>query len=596
MADRLGQWYKFFMAGAARGAIDTLSSNQVSLLLRTLAYHKDLLEASHQDAKRLLNYNKRPAYLIDYQLLHRLVYERDRPDRVVELEYLFEQDDLIFLIGSGTNLELRRRLYHLSDIDTTAWVTPPNDYESFLRGILPSQREVIGRTLKEILEKRPADYEALLRLRTLLDRSNFRVLEGANVDDDTFSLARSVLEARRPSRSINNLMDALNFAEVVALRADKSTDFFPFLLTDTPLLLDENFLANDPLREIGIRSTISRDPVTAIYGHVAQRTHSDPGAAAHYTTSLAFQAARIEFELRTSTAYARDVPDRPTREWEQIAIGHTVGEGLGRELRLLSEFVSDPLIAETQRIYDNSRTAQLNWLGQRTSTHFDYGRPRALSSPRRLFDLILGLTRSLDAGAGAARKSFGTLWRHAIKLEVLWHSSYATASFRDSGSGLRAPFLVIEWHPPREEASAYFIFRWTSEPDIEGLLASFNSAYSRHSVSEVVVEIGSTAEVEEYDGALPLTVADLSQAFGEQVSWIRLNSPEFDLYADILTTDLDRDPLVGVIAEEPDWDHLADLFTQTSARFLFRPWVDAMLTTARVELRKLPFEGEFPTE
>jgi hypothetical protein len=51
-----------------------------------------------------------------------------------------------------------------------------------------------------------------------------------------------------------------------------------------------------------------------------------------------------------------------------------------------------------------------------------------------------------------------------------------------------------------------------------------------------------------------------------------MDAAPFDLYADVIASQPD-DPLVGLFVQDVDIEHVADLYAQTSARYVFSAWL-----------------------
>jgi hypothetical protein len=123
------------------------------------------LEASHLDARRRAEHGLAPCYVVDYEQLHRYMYRpRDEPQGdVVELEYLFAQPGIWFVVGHGTRLELKRRLADLVGVGNE-----PPDASAFL--------DIRETRLLYTLTDAAIGYQsaALSRLRDLLGPSGCR--------------------------------------------------------------------------------------------------------------------------------------------------------------------------------------------------------------------------------------------------------------------------------------------------------------------------------------------------------------------------------------------------------------------------------------
>ena len=99
-------------SGGATEEVVSLSVRQVNSLLRALELHREMLQVGHEDARRFNLDNRRPGYLLDFDLIYQYAFEgEDQPELVSELRFLLEGSDARFLIGPGTQLEIEKFLY-----------------------------------------------------------------------------------------------------------------------------------------------------------------------------------------------------------------------------------------------------------------------------------------------------------------------------------------------------------------------------------------------------------------------------------------------------------------------------------------------------
>lgn len=436
--------------------LDTLSTREVTLLLRTLRRHTRLLEASHHDARRLLATGKQPAYLVDYQLIWRFMYEAEsHPERVLELEYLFSCQDVQFLIGLGTQMEILRDLARNTGLDPTSpELRDSKSLADYLKSYTSDRAINAEQALADVLTKSPREVSALTRLQDLLARPNVLIAldspAGADAyEQATYDLARAVLDAARPQLTDNNAADAVNLGQVVALRSS-SLEFYPFLLTEASFLLDDTRFAGDHYAvDYDLRTDICRTPVTAIYSRVAAHTHAFPREIMQNTSRLKYAAAKLRYDLEMSRGYQESVAERTGEEWQSLVKENRLAEIFMNHLAELSRFVEDPLVTETQRIYDNLAMTRKNWASQR-------GDVRSIASPRRLFDLILNVTRTFEARREGT-SAFDEAWKTAVRVETTDRGNFTLCSFRDHKAVAASPYLEVEVH------AEHFVCRWAAE-------------------------------------------------------------------------------------------------------------------------------------
>ncbi|MCH8815371.1 MAG: hypothetical protein IH957_09810 [Chloroflexi bacterium] len=563
---------------APRDKIDSLGSDQVSVLLRNLRLHRQLLEAAHQDAKRLASFRTPPCYLVDYELLHTYMYESQaRAEALVEVQHLFSQSDILFIVGYGTSLEVIHRIRVLSGLD----VTGVDEKDAFFE-LLYSDKSPLAKlrfdpetSLKMLIENSPHHVEALDRLEKLLDQDNFIDISQIEqetgqevIDQHAFEAALSVLNSVRPNRNQTypNVADAVNFSTVVSLRnlARKGTfKSFPFLLTNTRPLLDESIWAEDPLSESwGFEAKVSRRPLTSVYTHLASGITENPDSVADHTARLIQMSSAIELNLRLSRGYRTPVQAIQNYEWENIIAVRRIEPDLAEQINYLSEFISDPLISETQRIYDNT----LREIAIRRELR---GSSSRIESPRRLFDVILHISRAVSSPT-----TLEVVWDKVIVKVEEKHPSFTRRTYADaSKSGL--PYVEVETH---EEG--YVVLNWPTNNSIEDLLTSFMWALGRHHESEATLAVGTEPHddnsVQLFEIELPVTLGEIRSHISEPITWIRLGGKEFDLYCDVLTR-AEITPRVGLFAKNPNQSHVIELYSATSARFLFRSLLQRIL-------------------
>jgi hypothetical protein len=546
-----------------------LGSDQVFLLLRTLRQHRQLLEAAHQDAKRLLAAETPPCYVVDYEELHRYMYDAEaRPETLVQLEYLFSHEDITFIIGYGTALEVLHRIRLISGFDASTMPGRQLRLDDLMRELSPLDKLRFDPdlSLRRIIERTPHHVVAISRLYDLLSQENFvdvseieKRLGGDIIDMEAFETMLAALQIARPHLTYPNIADAWNFGTVVGLRrfsGKDGFDFFPYLLTDTRPLLDERNWANDPSAEAwGFDGRVSRRPLSGAYSHVVSTLEPDPSTACDHTARLICQIGAAELDLRLSRGYQLPVPQWEEFELEDLESLSQAGSELQSRLQASAEFASDSVVSEAQRILDNTRQAIANW---RTLQ----GDVRRIESPRKLFDIIVGVSRALTTPLSHPQ-TLQTLWDTAINRTSAEGISFLAKRYADVAEP-SYPYIEIEKH---EEG--YFVFRWPTNLAIEQLLDAFVWAFSRHAAETVELHVGTGERIHTFDATFPLSFSDIRKELGSPPRWIRMDGRDFDLYADILT-DPGVTPEVGVLVSNPNRTHLAELYSATCARFLFR--------------------------
>lgn len=541
--------------------VDSLSARQVDLLLRTVRWHQDHLDGAHHDARHMLNDGRRPAYVLDFDLLYHYIFDAS-PDWSHALEYLFGCPQIIYLIGPGTRIEVDRFL---------AQVRPArDDGESAAAN---------SATL------------ALSRLSILLDRPNVRSGDQipVGVDDAAYQLVKQSLDfSRHRSTEVPNQADALNWAYVVHLRRNAqefNLDYFPYLLTGTTLLLDEQAL--DPHRSV----PISRGAQTAIYSEVLTQSCPDPTQALRHTVEIAFQSAQIERSLRLTPAYLDPSSFEAEYDWEKLVSENRVSARLRAELETLAEYVHDSVLYEAQRIYDNM------YFAATTQAQLGGTYPFVGETPRRLFDLISAVSAALEAADGDRGDGLTSLWSTVLELEFIRPPGYTIVELVDraGGSAARPPYLAVEVHPPvAESGPPLFIMRWPSSRDAASIVDALTRTFASHGQRALTLTMGTPEDVYEFDAVLPITLDDMREALATaardglgrraadpapELMWFRGDSPSFDLYADIQAP-LPQDAIIGVFGEALTKLRITSLYAETSSRYIFPAWLRAALVEA----------------
>ena len=421
--------------GATRPPVDSLSARDIDLLLRTVRAHQSHLDGAHHDARHILMDDRRPAYVIDFDLLYRFIFDTS-PDWTRALEYLFLSVETTYLIGPGTSIEIDRLLRRA-----------------------PTAKEETSWRRNE---------SALRRLDELLRRPNvvMGVDVASGVDETAYQLVKESLDiSRRRTTEVPNQADALNWAYVVHLRrhlGNAGIDFFPYLMTGTRLLLDEQAL--DPNHSV----PISRSVQSAIYSNVLLRIYSEPRPALRHTVEMAFHAAQIERDLRLSDAYVH--PDRfqDDPDWELVVSEGRMGAPLKTQILGLAKYVIDPVLYEAQRIYDNVYVAATN------QAQLGGAYPFVGETPRRLFDLIGAISATLSASIADEHGGLQALWGIVLALKFTRQPECTTVELLDRAGSVGPAYLAVEVHPPAPgRERPLFILRWPSCRDAASLIGAF---------------------------------------------------------------------------------------------------------------------------
>lgn len=424
-----------YVVGGGVAEVVSLSSEQVGRMLQTLDLHRKMLQVGHEDARRLAHKGLRPGYLLDFELIFRYMFRAEqRPDLVQELQYLFDRYDTKFLIGPGTQFEITQFMHSAGFLIHA---------DGTVEDLIPSggrDRSAYG--LDEDTVK-----VGVFRLSHLLESPNIshysELMPEPVVDQGTFETAKAALDTRRrgPIAVNANRSDALNLAAVVYLRlhADElGAGFHPYLLTATRPLLDEGSWSAD------VAAPVSRRPSDAIYTEVLLEIFQDPAEAASHTVEVAYRAAVLDRDLRQTPAYLSPQDFEREPEWERVVDEGLVTDELRAQLEGLANFVTDPVVTETQRIYDNVRLAAASAVQQRGAVL------QAISeSPRKLFDLIIEVSAALSADR--SQTGLAGLWRTVLDLKTQKHTNRITYELIDRGPHRRRPqYLVVEHYPAVE--------------------------------------------------------------------------------------------------------------------------------------------------
>lgn len=554
----------------------SLSAGQVRRLMRSLKLHRGMLQSGHDDASRLALHGCRPAYLLDFQLVFRYAFQPvERPDWASELQYLFDRSDTSFLIGPGTQIEINQFMHTAGVMfgDDGALEDPgpsaSSDYEIY---------GLDGETVRV----------GIFRLNALLQLPNIfwyrDVVPNAEYDEGELNEIKAALGLRRRGRATANHWDALNWVAVTHMRQRPDTlsaGLFPYLLTATRPLLEAGAWKDEPV-------PVSRRPTDAIYTEILFDRFPDPVTASNHTIEMAVKAATLEESLRRSPAFLSPEEFEQEPEWEQAVREDRVPDELREQLQELARFVTDPVVAETQRIYDQTQLAAASAEQQRGVILGVLD-----ESPRKLFDLIVEVNAVLSVGL--EQSGFADLWTTVLDMATKRHSNRVSYELFERNADPEATqYLAVERYlnPKRRPTGqlkgspgvshGQFVLRWPSAMDAETVVASFSRAFVKHNVETVDLIVGTTTCTEHFGATLPISLQDVMQAVSEgdaeqalvshQIQWIRMSARVFDLYADVAPSNLVRRPVVGVFVDSVNAEHLQDLYTRTAGRYLLPAW------------------------
>jgi hypothetical protein len=550
---------------------ESLGSDDVTLLMRAIKKHKELLEASAADIDR-----GRPiAYVLDYNLLHVYLFEQSsNPTAAAEVGYVFDRLGGQLFLGVGTLVELEEKFHARMHLDLSRLRQQEPDLDT-LRSATWADFDLVYEHLERTLQKEPEKILALANLRQLLEDGRIGlvddVLRGRTPDasvsafEDTFK----ILERLRKERELPNLVDAVNLSHVVAMRElslEDPTVPYGFYLSRTVTLLRPPFTSYT--RDLGVvfggGDDLARTPLTALHSERAARVEPEPDGALRRVNELLTRASVIEYQLQRAPGFVRDdVRGTPIDAWEHLAPSRLT-PAVREQAGLLDIFVGDALVLEMQQLVDSAELLDWNALHERAGSE--------AGSPQQLFDLISSIARGLPSGAP---ERLPDLWRRVVGHTVQQNEGFDTHSFCGSGRG--NVYLEVEKHP-----RPYWVIRWPTHTGPEAMFKLFVSAFQNHEQSEIVVGAGTRYGTHLFDAELPLVFGDVVEAVREPITWIRLEGSGFALYGDVVPNTTARPPVIGVLAERPIREHVAGLYAATSARFLFRSWIDSMLEHAGV--------------
>lgn len=558
----------------------TLGPEDVALLLRVLGTHARLLDPSQLDAKRVQSLGQDSCYLLDYQEVHAYIFERDDSEGAFGLmEELFSFDDLQFVIGPGTLIEIAEKISEITgiDMDLLQRDRQSRSDEEMMNKYLP---RIQGFLKSYANEEMQPPREPFARLLALLRRPNVALHDEFVSSLADFSLDRDVLRTVGETlggsrdRPMSNFADALNYAWVTALQRIASSGrfpFFPFLLTHTPTLLKDERFAKDALAlKWGFEPRVLRTPLAALYSHVAAETVQSPRVVGHLR-DLAAKIAAAQRDLRDSPSY--EVEDSSTGTssiWVEFIDGSSISQEAREQFETLAEVVEDPVVSEAQAVLDRIRLSVNNRLS------LQGGGPPEDDEPRRLFDVIISIYEILQRH-GALSEALRDGYSDLLQKDVLEHETLKRSCFSDKASRL---LINIEYYST--DVETYFSFTWPTSKRIAQLVEIANGCYARHAVDDIHVFVGTDEdEIVKLVGTLPVSFDAIRGLSPRRPRWVRFESGTFDLYFDVYTSPRDH-ASVGVIISDPNREHIEELYAQTSSRFLFPSWLDRALAEAGV--------------
>lgn len=538
--------------------VESLSPQQLRTLLQTIRLQRGSIGAALDDTSREVENGQRAMYLVDYDLIYRFIFQFEaHPESHQELTYLFSAPRLSFLIGPGTREEIARQLqFH---------------------------------ERKQFTYSAPIAEFGLRRLTEILTRPNFSYFSANDMSDsetaafraDTSVFMRALSAARPDKDPRTNRADAQNLAAITHLRrraAQSHADFYPYLLTGTQALLDDTVVASTSQA-----SPLARQVREAIYSHVLTDLFPDPPEAKAHALRMNAALQRMDAEF-SSLQGVHHAANRTETDWEEALTSRQLGRHLRDQLSRLGELISDPVVYETQRVYDNAQLSVASLIEERNTLD-------AQHSPRRILDLVADLSVALDDEDSLRGNGLGSIWDSALQ----WKKCITTDSviYRVTDKGLRGqirtPYLEVELQLMKSPSESFFVIRWANRRDPTALLQAISEAYLRHSIDEVELILGAHDQVHEWTAVVPFTFNEVREALAaEQLgtrlsrrgspTWLRFNHEAFDIFAVIIAhprTDAD----IGVFVDDIRADHLVHFYRKTATRFVFRAWLEQALAS-----------------
>jgi len=261
-------------------------------LVRNLAQLRRQALAAREDMTRVIGYNKKILYLLDFSEIHAFLWPSESQSQYQNLlNHLFLHSGLQFVLPPGAAKELSRKLendaarYSMQRNDVTSWLDKPM-VQQFIKVAktggngIPSE-ELSRKLIEHLLELRSAN-EGLERLARLYDAgrlvhlSSVVDVEGLEPDREVFADGHSQLAASRLGKDdIVNLIDAHNYALTYALnnRHYDSDDMFFLLVTSSPrpfqifedITWKQDPLFNDGAEAMAVRTSLVRHPSQLLF-------------------------------------------------------------------------------------------------------------------------------------------------------------------------------------------------------------------------------------------------------------------------------------------------------------------------------------------
>lgn len=554
-----------------------LGADRTQVLLDVLTLHGRWLQEANDDARRAVRFGSLPSYLVDYEILFTYAFSAQRqPEAASGISFLLDHSDTQLWVGPGTALEMleeiERRLRSREYAKTLRRV-----WRAFERGArgeelsgpLTSVMSSVSDALTSDLEVASGGF-GLYMLTDLMrtGRLNMFTMTAADLDLTLVSNLAASLDLLRPRFTRSNFADALNYAAVLSSRevADEHGPTL-FLLTNSQPLFNERLLPTTGQ----IRHPISRDVSTALYSALAFSHAESPLDLVERTLEHSLNAASLRTTLireELNSDYYSPVDEDSLLH---AAATNELTPDTRSALTELAQLLSDPIVLHAQDIFDDLQIVETNMAKQRGE--FD-GTVRSTS---RLFDFLIDLGRIIEAGVTAIEDAADV----ALVVNTMEHLGFVEHRIYLRELDSSGPAATVEIHADPDGGSQ-FVINWPGAQDSELILDAFNDAYSRHDTSTVVGIFGFESDAEAWRVELPLTIDDLSKLANDErgvVWWLRIDCPGlFSLFADLVADEASlTSMIVGVGGRDLDADHVCDLHSRTSSRYLRPEWLLATL-------------------
>ncbi|MGH8544842.1 MAG: hypothetical protein ACREX3_14690 [Gammaproteobacteria bacterium] len=520
----------------------------------------------------------RPAYLVDFQLVYRFIYlSEDNPEWLAELEYLFEQKDLLFIIGPGTLIEVTNHLTMIQhSVRDTVGIGDKVPSLSSLRTLL----RTVSAAIEDVIEQHPSELFAIERLHGFLRRDNvvhYADLPAHNLEPDAeaYRIASAAMKKYRPDprKMAPNLADALNFAATVTLRraaGERDFDMFPYLLTATTSLLNERKWSHDPGEKWGVQSPISRPPRSALISHAVMTSFSSLDDGVRHCEDMRLEASVVRRRLKALTAYGDQSTGFSDDEWEEAIDDSRLDEQSEEAISLVAGFFKDPVIGAAQRIVDDIDLVVANFRRQQEEFL------SAISTSRRLVSLVLRVARTLDDTRRRAGASVSQMWRLAIRAEQVEAVSFHGIEFFDRESDES----LLMAHCASSDGRS-LTYSWPTFIDLGFALQILNDAAQHHAMDKGAMYFGTPSGAWEAPVAFPISYDEVLEEVGDDgpIQWIRVDTDSFTAYSDIVRQIGDHATL-SLRISAIDVDYIAELYAATSGQFVFPSWARRILEIA----------------